>query len=116
MNGQMKITMKFAKCFIATCLLLVSHMSFAGATTPAGQITKIGLYDGHTGILITHAYLMDPDQCGRQDIYILPQTHPHYKEAYSLLLAAQMAGKKVELTISGCHQGIPAIKHIYLPQ
>lgn len=108
--------MKFAKCFITVVLLLVGHSSFAGGTTPPGQVTGITLYDGHTGILIMHSHRMDPDQCGRQDQYILPQTHPHYKEAYSLLLAAHLAGKKVEITVSGCHQNIPAIRHIYLPQ
>ncbi len=104
------------KYVIAVGLLLASQVTFASGGTSAGQITAITVYEGHTGILINHTNQIDPDQCGRRDYFILPQTHPHYKEAYALLLATHTAGKKVFLTVEGCHQGIPAIKHIQTAQ
>ena len=91
-----------------------SSISLAEQSTSAGDINTIYFYLTHTGVLIQHSTMIDPDSCGRKDYYILPGAHPHFKEVYSLLLAAHMANKKVSLTISGCHQGIPAITHVSL--
>lgn len=105
--------MKALKIFLGAGSLILSNLVYAaGGQTPPGAITAVTIYNGHTGILINQTTQIDPDQCGRQDYFILPDTHPHFKEAYSLLLATHMAGKKVSLVISGCHQGIPAISHI----
>lgn len=104
--------MKVYKSVLGAALLLVSQFTFASGQTALAELTAITLYSGHTGILINHTNAMDPDNCGRQDHFILPQTHPHYKEAYSMLLAMYTAGKKVTLVVDGCYQGLPAIKHI----
>lgn len=85
----------------------------AAGSIASGHITMMMLYEGHTGVLLKHTNLADPDSCGRNDYFILPDTYPHFSEAYSLLLASYMADKKINFTVSGCHQGIPAIKHIY---
>lgn len=84
----------------------------AAGSIASGHITMMLLYEGHTGVLFKHTNLADPDSCGRSDYIILPDTYPHFSEAYSLLLASYMADKKISFTVSGCHQGIPAIKHI----
>ena len=104
--------MKILKTFIAGGSLILSSWGMAAGQTPIGQITAITIYKTHTGILVNQATQIDPDLCGRQDYFILPDTHSHFKEAYSLLLATHMAGRKVSLVISGCHEGIPAISHI----
>jgi hypothetical protein len=91
-----------------------SSISLAEQSVPAGDVNTIYFYLMHTGVLVQHTTMIDPDACGRKDFYILPDTHPHFKEVYSLLLATQMASKKVSFTISGCHQGIPAITHVAL--
>jgi hypothetical protein len=94
--------------------IFVSSISCAEQSTPPGDINTIYFYLTHTGVLIKHTTMLDPDACGRKDFYILPDSHLHFKEIYSLLLAAQMADKKVSLAIAGCHQGIPAIVHVAL--
>lgn len=104
--------MRLLKSLITVGLLLASHCGIAGGTTSLGDVTAITLYKSHTGILINHVYPIDPDQCGRNDYFILPSTHPHYKEAYSMLLGMYAGGQKVRLIVEGCHEGLPAIKHI----
>jgi hypothetical protein len=105
--------MNIFKQLFGVGLLLTSPFIYAaGGSTSLGEITGITIYHSHTGILVNHVYPIDPDQCGRKDYFILPSTHPHYKEAYSMLLAMYTSGKPVKLTVEGCHEGIPAIKHI----
>lgn len=104
--------MKFYKYSVVAVLMLASQLSTAGGETSLGEVTAITLYKTHTGILVNHVNAIDPDTCGRNDYFIFPKTHPYYTEGYSLLLAAHMSGKKVRLVIEGCHEGIPAIKHI----
>lgn len=97
--------------FIAFFTFFASNVAAAGAVA-AGDINYLLFYKGHTGLLIKHQFPSDPDNCGRQDYYILPNEHPHFSQIYSMLLAAQMANKKVSFNIDGCHQGIPAIVHV----
>ena len=104
--------MKGLAIFALPFLALMSSFAAADGSAPAGDINTIYFYEGHTGVLIQHSFMSDPDKCGRQDFYILPDTHSHFKEVYALLLAAQTAGKKVSFTLSGCHQGIPAIRNV----
>lgn len=101
-----------SKLLLLPCFFVFSPIANADGHVAAGDVNVILLYEGHTGVLVKHSNLADPDNCGRSDYFILPDSHSHFKEAYSLLLSAQMAGKKVGFTVSGCHQGIPAIKHI----
>ncbi|QDO85853.1 hypothetical protein FM037_24570 [Shewanella psychropiezotolerans] len=105
MNQTIKYLIVFALC------LLPITASAAGSIA-SGHITMMLLYDGHTGVLLKHTNLADPDSCGRSDYIILPDTYSHFSEAYSLLLASYMADKKISFTVSGCYQGIPAIQHI----
>lgn len=98
--------------FVSFIFFVFSSAAIAEGQISAGNVTLILLYEGHSGVLVKHTNLADPDNCGRGDYFILPDSHSHFKEAYSLMLSAQMAGKKVGFTVSGCHQGIPAIKHI----
>jgi hypothetical protein len=94
-------------------LLVVGAVNVnAAGSVAAGDINSLLLYKGHTGVLVKHQYPSDPDDCGRQDYYIVPAEHPLFSQIYSLLLAAQMANKKVSFSIDGCHQGIPAIVHV----
>ncbi len=106
--------MKYLSVILIIGGFFISSISAAEGNITAGDITLIKLYQGHGGILIQHSNLADPDECGRADYFILPDTYPYFEEAYSLLLAAQMADKKVSFTVSNCHEGIPAIKHINL--
>jgi hypothetical protein len=97
---------------ILVALMSTSSLSWAEGTTQAGAVTAIQFYEGHTGILIRHTNMMDPDQCGRADWFILPDTHSHFKQAYATLLTANVTNKKISINVSGCLQGIPQIRHI----
>ncbi|WP_064791906.1 hypothetical protein [Shewanella woodyi] len=107
------MAIKLKSFLLILVLCFISPRSDASGGIASGHITLMMFYDGHTGVLIKHTNLADPDSCGRSDYLILPDSYSHFNEAYSLLLASYMADKKISFTVSGCHQGIPAIKHIY---
>jgi hypothetical protein len=101
------------KILVLTTLFACFHLPVWAGALSTGKITHIQFYTGHTGILIRQPEIIDPDQCGRKDYFILPQEHPFFREVYSLLLAAHMSGQPIGLYVEGCVQGLPAIKHIY---
>ena len=86
---------------------------FAAAMTQPSVTTIYHYYEEHSGLLIAQANMIDPDNCGRNDLYILWQGHPHYKEITAMILAAHFAKKPIHFYISGCIEGLPAIKHAY---
>lgn len=92
-----------------SCCLPFAH---AEGQVPAGKIKDILFYEGHTGVLIVHERMSDPDKCGRQDFFILRQVHPLFKEMYAALLSAHIAGQPLSMTLSGCHQGLPSVIHL----
>ncbi|TQV82926.1 hypothetical protein [Aliikangiella coralliicola] len=105
----------FTKLVGSLSFLTVSTISSAaGSYSHDQEIKQIQLYEGHTGVLIKQTDMVDPDNCGRNDYYILPETRTMFKEAYSTVLAAYHSGSKIKFWIDGCHEGIPKIKHIYL--
>lgn len=106
--------MKTFKAFALASLLMASPLSFASGSTPNGMVTDIVFFHGHTGILIKHTAMSDPDGCGRSDYFILPDTYFRFKEAYAALLAANLANKQVGFTVSGCMQGLPMIEHMWI--
>ncbi|NOU52142.1 hypothetical protein HG263_16555 [Pseudoalteromonas sp. JBTF-M23] len=77
------------------------------------KVNQYQFYKTHTGLLIRQAAMVDPDKCGRKDLYILDKSHPHYSEIVALVLAAHIAEQPLALYLDGCVQGLPAISHIY---
>jgi hypothetical protein len=112
----MDIVMKRIVQALIISTFLLGANTHAKANIDAANVDLILLYEGHTGVLVKNSKLSDPDGCGRSDYFILPDTHSHFNESYSLLLAAYMANKKVAFTVSECHQGIPKIVHLTLPK
>lgn len=55
--------------------------------------------------------MVDPEGCGSTSWYRL-STESFNKEAFSLLLAAHMSGKKVSFNISGCSGSYPSVRWI----
>jgi hypothetical protein len=107
-----KSLLKILKTLALACMILASPFSFASGSTPVGTITQLMFYEGHQGILVQHSSMSDPDSCGRTDWFILPDTYFRFKEAYATLLAANLARKRVSITVAGCLQGLPQIKHV----
>ena len=100
------------QAFCACALLFSTSVMAQGGMIAPGAITALEIWESHTGILVRHAEMRDPDSCGRSDWYILPKTHPMFKEAYALLISAQSSGKQVQLWLYKCHEGLPKIAHL----
>lgn len=95
-------------------LSLISATASADGTTGSGIVRMLHFYTGHTGLLIIHSNMMDPDACGSTAYIILPDNHAHYKDIYALLLAAKLSGQSVTINVSGCLQGYPQLRNIWL--
>lgn len=95
-------------------LAFASVTCSADGTTGAGMIRIIQFYNGHVGVLIRHASVINPDGCGAADWIIMADTYPHYKDAYALLLAAKISGQPVTIDVSGCLQGYPQLRNVTL--
>ena len=59
----------------------------------------------------TEETMVDPESCGSTAWYKL-SGDTYNKEAYSLMLAAQMSGKKVNFYIDGCSGSYPVVRWI----
>jgi len=101
------------KILVLTTLFACLQSPVWAGTLSTGKIIHLEFYNGHTGVLVRQPEMIDPDQCGRKDLFILPQDHPFFREVYSLLLAAHMSDQPISLYVEGCVQGLPAIKNIF---
>jgi len=79
------------KILISLLLILASFtISFnvnAQGSTGYGELGSMLFWEGHTGLLIRHSNMQDPDECGRSDWFILSDTYPFFEEVYALLFA-----------------------------
>ena len=102
------------KKIIALTVLVLSGFVVAQVATSNERITQIHFWKGNTGVLVRHENMINPDECpGGHRYYILPESHPHFEEIYSLLLAAHMADQPVQFIVDGCIENYPEIRHIY---
>jgi len=102
------------KKIILTFFLLVTSAIASAGGDFRGKINFLEFYQGHTGLLINMENMADPDGCGRSELFILPETHPHYKDIYALLLAQRFNEGVIRVVTSGCHQGLPSIVHVFV--
>lgn len=106
--------MRNARMMIFMLLTAFASSNAYGATITAnGAIKQLHFWQGVTGVLIIHEHQVNPDNCTRNDQLILKQDHPFFKELYSLLLSAHIAGQPLRLGLQGCHEGFPVIVHGY---
>ena len=81
------------KIFLVSALFLSTNL-MAGNYSNYQELEQIQFYEGHSGLLIKQETMVDPDNCGRQDYYILPQNRAMFKEVYSALLSALHAKRE----------------------
>lgn len=105
--------MQISKVVLGVMLMLPSIFALAGGSAGNKPVKIIHYYDGHLGVLVQQPDMIDPDSCGRKEWYILRDSHPHYKEIYSLILASHVSGQPLEFFLVGCVQGLPSIAHVY---
>ena len=104
--------MKNKICFLALLLFAVMQAAHAGGNTNNSVTSIVHYYKWHTGLLISHKAMNNPDRCGRADFYILEKSHPFYKELTALILGAHLARQPIMFNVDGCVEGFPAIQHV----
>lgn len=85
--------------FYAVCLLSFSSLTNAGGWLNPGVPTRIDLV-GTNGIMVFGAF--GGAGCSRADQFFISSTVPWYKDAYSMILAAYMSGKKIRAYSHTC--------------
>ena len=100
---------------ILALLLFVTAISSVEAQSfnANGKITRLHFWEGHSGLLIRHEDMINKEGCSRIDNYILRKEHPFFREFYSLLLAAHIAGQPVKFGLRGCREGFPSVVHVF---
>jgi len=100
------------KLLISALFMLIVSSTQAGDFNSAGNITEVNFWKGHTGVLVVHESMVNPENCSRSDQYILRENHPFFKEIYSMLLSSHIASQPVRFGLKGCFQGFPSIVHV----
>lgn len=93
-------------------LAIVILFSFCSTAIASNQTNKT-IKSAHVNIgsgyyFKTNEVMVDPGQCGNTAWYKLG-SGTYAKEAFSVLLAAKMSGKKVDFHIDGCGSGYPKV-------
>lgn len=81
------------KKILVLLLVVATSATQAANFTKGGEITQLHFWEGHSGVLILHENMINPENCARTDQYALRKEHPFFKEFYSLLLSAHLANQ-----------------------
>lgn len=93
------------KYFIGAILGLTSFSIIAGGFTNAAVPLGIDLVQAGSAGFMLHGLFGNPSGCTVTDQIFVEAGHPQYKEIYSTVLAAYMAGKKVIVYSHTCKPG-----------
>jgi len=99
---------------LAVLALACGTNAFADSGLNTGRVTTLLWYEGHDGLLVRQVGMTDLGGCGRSDYFILDSQHVFFKEIYAALLSAHQMDQPVQISISGCVQGISRITHVQL--
>lgn len=89
------------KVIFAMLLLLSSIYSHAGGRVGWNIISSIAFQN--QDLMLYSENWGNPNGCTQINAIILKKTDPNFDKAYSMLLAAYMAGKQVNAFSEGCH-------------
>ncbi len=107
--------MKTLKAILFALTAITAPMSYAEGTMHSATVDVMHLYEGHNGLLLRFSSMSNPDACARNtDAFILPFAYARYKDAFAMLLSAKAARQRVTVTVSGCFEGFPQVRHLYL--
>jgi hypothetical protein len=108
--------MKSISCALAlaTMAALTPSSASAASGSNTGRVTTLLWYEGHDGLLVRQVGMTDLGGCGRSDYFILDSQHVFFKEIYAALLSAHLSDLQVQISVSGCVQGISRITHVQL--
>jgi hypothetical protein len=90
------------KYFFIILLMVISEATFAN--TPIGQrtVSKLMFHDSGNLYVFFSGSTTHGEACDDKSIYILPNSHKHFSEIYSGLLAAMYSKAKVNGYVNGC--------------
>ncbi|MCW8876185.1 MAG: hypothetical protein OQK04_11275 [Kangiellaceae bacterium] len=93
------------KLTIALLTSLFCFSASAGGVLPSNKIKSVAFHTG--GFFMYADNWGNPNDCTQSGAIVLLSSDPNYDKAYSLLLAAYAAGKKVSGFSDGCanHDG-----------
>lgn len=99
----MKKFKKIAGIFFSFATMIVPSVAVAGQSSGPGKINA--LYMNTAGSVIRIEFnqtIVNPDQCGGENYYILEITNANQDRYISVLMSAFYAGKTVGFWVSGC--------------
>ena len=99
------------KILISALLLVVSASTFAEGSNTNKTISSTHVNIGSGYYFKTSENMLDADGCGSAAWYKL-SSGTYSKEAFSLILSAQISGQKVDFYLKGCASGYPEVSWI----
>lgn len=110
----MKIKAVFIALLIVTFIGCTKSAKAFGWTSP-GEVEVVYAHKSHGGygVFTLSSSIYNPNECPNPNYYVVSkQNNPMFDEIYSLLLAAHMSDKKVQVWLSGCSpHNHPEIHH-----
>lgn len=110
--------MKIFKCLIVLIFTLLSSSAFSGEWSVASKVlvTYAHAGSGGYGIFQLENMTINPDSCTNPMYYVVSkEQNPVFDEVYSMLLAAHLSEKKVQVWVAGCSpHNHPEIQHARL--
>ena len=105
--------MKKLVLYFSMLLVSISAMSVKADYTDYQVISEITFYEGIPGLLITQPEMLNKGSC-KSNRYILPNTHPLYREMVSMVVTAHMSQQPVNLFVKDeeCLSQYAKIRHI----
>ncbi len=70
------------------------------------------MYEQHTGLLVAQERMISTEGCGGLHYYILPKTHPFYKEMLAIIVASHATGQPIKIFVQGCFENYQLVSHI----
>ena len=90
--------------FIILLSIFFSSISFAAGWTSSAVPTRVDIERGN-GLMVYGAF-GNPGNCTTTNKFYVLKSHPQYQQIHATVLAAFMAGKKVDVYIHTC-QPVP---------
>lgn len=107
-KSKKEITMKTivkaaVLCAVMLCMVSITSYSWAGQWIGPGTVNRIEVQpNGNVYVSVSMAVPNLGCPLNGTNWIQLNTSYPHYKEQYSLLLAAMLANKQVEIYVHGC--------------
>lgn len=98
--------------FLMALIFSAIQNSHASGNSNDALTHTVHFYKWHTGLLVSHKEMRNPDACERTDFYMLGKSHPFYKELTALIMSSHLARQPVLFNVDGCAEGFPSIQHV----